>query len=183
MTIVFLDSSTLHSGELDLSPLSQHGELVTYPTTSPEETAMRCAGAHTIISNKVVISEETMAASPELKQIISCATGVNQIDTEAAKSRGITVQNVAGYSTHAVAQHVWSMILSLASKTHLLDRESFKWPDYPIFTTLKYLIFEVRGKTLGIAGLGDIGQAVADIGKCFGMEIISWSAHTLPGAL
>jgi len=175
MKIVFLDSSTLHSGELDLVPLSRHGELISYPITSPEDVNERCVGAHTIISNKVVVSADTMAACPELKQIISCATGVNQIDIEAAKSLGITVQNVAGYSTHAVAQHVWSMILNLAAKTHLLDRESVEWPDYPIFTTLKHPIFEVSGKTLGIVGLGEIGEAVAEIGKCFGMEIIALS--------
>ncbi|MGJ8654871.1 MAG: D-2-hydroxyacid dehydrogenase [Akkermansiaceae bacterium] len=169
--IVFLDMNTLHSGELDLSVLEEFGELVSYPTTSADEVLERCKGARTIISNKVVLSADVIANCGELKQIISCATGVNQIDLEGAKKHGVVVQNVAGYSTDSVAQHVWAMILTLTTKVNLLGAESANWPDFPMFTTLKYPIFEVKGKTLGVVGLGEIGKQVAAIGRSFGMEV------------
>lgn len=171
LKIVFLDESTLHSGELDLGGLEKFGELICYKSTSSDEVLERCRDAHTIISNKVVLSADVIGASAKLKQIISCATGVNQIDIEAAKAHGVVVQNVAGYSTDSVAQHVWAMILNLATKVNLLGKESEGWPDFPLFTTLKYPVFEVKGKTLGIVGLGEIGQRVAEIGRVFGMKV------------
>ncbi len=169
--IVFLDTSTLHSGEFDLSVLAQFGELICYPTTTPDEVIDRCREAHTIISNKVILNADTISQCGELKQIISCATGVNQIDLDAAKEHDVVVQNVAGYSTDSVAQHVWTMILNLATKINLLANDAVSWPDYPIFTTLKYPIYEVKGKTLGIVGLGEIGRRVSDIGASFGMKV------------
>jgi len=171
MKIVFLDVSTLHSGELAVERLGEFGELVCYETTSAEEVTERCAGAHTVITNKVIISAEMMEGCPELKQIISCATGVNQIDVVAARMRGITVQNVAGYSTASVAQHVWGLILNLSSSIHLYDRESRNWPSYPTFSSLKFPVTELDGKVLGIIGYGEIGRRVADIGRGFGMRI------------
>lgn len=173
MKIVFLDESTLHSGEMDLSGLAEFGELTCYPVTGAAEVLERCLGAHTLISNKVVLDEATIAQCSErgLKQIISCATGVNQIDVVAAKKYGVTVQNVAGYSTEAVAQHVFAMILNLATKVHLFDKDARNWPEYPIFTSLEYPIFELKGKVLGIVGLGEIGRAVARVGMAFGMQV------------
>lgn len=169
--IVFLDTSTLHNGELDFGELEKLGDLTCYKETSPNEVIGRCKGAHTVISNKVILNHELMKACVSLKQIISCATGVNQIDLDGAKECGITVQNVAGYSTDSVAQHVWSLILNLSTNTHQLYEESKAWSEFSIFTTLKYPIFEVQGKTLGIVGLGEIGKKVVMIARAFGMNV------------
>ncbi len=173
MKIVFLDESLLHRGEMDLSGLEKFGDLTCYSVTSAEEVLERSLGAHTLITSNLVVSKKTISECSKqgLKQIISCATGVNQIDVEAAKKHGVTVQNVAGYSTESVAQHVFAMILSLATKVHLFDGDARNWANYPIFTSFEYPVFELNGKVLGIIGLGEIGGAVARIGAAFGMKV------------
>lgn len=173
MKIVLLDESTLHNGEMDLSGLENFGDLVCYAESDESNVLERCMGAHTLITNKVVLNEATISecAGAGLKQIISSATGVNQIDVEAAKTHGVTVQNVAGYSTESVAQHVFAMLLNLVTKVHLFDRDARNWPEYKIFTSLEYSIFELHGKTLGIVGLGEIGHAVARVAQGFGMRV------------
>ncbi|MFD2159349.1 D-2-hydroxyacid dehydrogenase [Rubritalea tangerina] len=171
MHIVFLDASTLHSGELDLSPLQRHGTLTTYPVTPPDQVAQRIHDADIVITNKALMSAETIAHAPKLKLIVSCATGVNQIDLDAAKSHQVVVSNVAGYSTPSVAQHVFTFILNFATQIPQFNAESRNWPNFPTFTSLAHPCFDLSGKTLGIAGLGEIGAATAKIAQSFGMHV------------
>ncbi|MEP4076906.1 D-2-hydroxyacid dehydrogenase [Haloferula sp.] len=174
MNIVFLDASTIDRNDIDFSELGSEGKLTLHPITSPDETIERVNGAEIIISNKVPVTAEVLAAAPQLKLVVSAATGVNQIDLEACRSRNIAVANVAGYSTESVAQHTFSLILELATRTTTYaSRIRHDWPISPIFTRLDHPLFELNGKTLGIIGLGTIGKAVARIAAAFGMNVVA----------
>ena len=168
---VFLDASTLAPSDLDLSALREITDLTEYPSTSPEETAARCKGASVAITNKVVFDEAVFTSCPELELVLVAATGVNSIDLEAAKRHGVAVYNVAGYSTSSVVQHTFAFILNLTTQVHRYAAEAGQWPDSPIFTRLDHPTFELAGKTLGIAGLGTIGQGVAKAAQSFGMNL------------
>ncbi len=172
--IVFLDLATTNRDDLDFSELEKLGTLVTYPMTAPHEIAERIKDANIVLSNKVVLSTADMDSAPDLKLIQVVATGVNNIDLDAAKERELAVCNVSGYSTEAVAQHVFASLLNLTTNVHRFASEPEKWAESPVFTRLDYPVGELNGKTLGIVGYGSIGKAVARIGKAFGMEVIAY---------
>src|SRR5690606_14653745 len=154
---VFLDRATTDRGDLDFSKLESFGRLVSYPTSSREETRARLAEADIVLTNKAIVGAEEMDAAPRLKLVQVVATGVNNIDLEAARARGLAVCNVAGYSTESVAQHVFASLLNLATNVHRFAAETEKWAQSPIFTRLDHPVTELSGKTLGIVGLGSIG--------------------------
>ena len=173
--LVFLDRSTTDRGDIDFSGIESLGDLVSYPTSSREETAGRIVDAHIVLTNKAVIGAAEMDAAKKLKLIQVVATGVNNIDLDAAKERNLAVCNVSGYSTEAVAQHVFASLLNLLNNVHRFAAEPQKWAQSPIFTRLDFPVSELAGKTLGIVGLGSIGQAVARIGAAFGMQVIAYA--------
>ncbi len=111
MNIVLLD--TLTFGTTSLEAFKQFGEVTTYETTASDETLTRIIDANVIVTNKVVITDAMMAECPELKLICVAATGMNNVDLEAATKRGISVKNVAGYSTDSLIQHTFSMLFYL----------------------------------------------------------------------
>jgi glycerate dehydrogenase len=172
-TIVFLDRDTTDRGDIDLSEIESLGKLVYHGTTHPSEVNERIAVADIILTNKVVIKGEEMDAASNLKLIQIVATGVNNVDLDAARQRGLAVCNVSGYSTESVVQHVFASLLNLETNAHRFAAEKHLWPDSPIFTRLDYPINELCGKTLGIVGLGAIGKAVARVGTAFGMNIVA----------
>jgi len=169
--ITFLDISTMDAGDLDFAPLEALGQFESFATTSPDEVTARLAASEVAIVNKVVIGAPEMAACLELKLIQLSATGTNNIDLVAAKARGITVCNVSGYSSDTVAQHTISLLLNLATSAHRFATETDKWSRSPIFTRLDYPATELAGKTIGLAGSGDIGSRVANIAEALGMKV------------
>ena len=175
MNLVFLDRSTTDRGDLDFSGLESLGQLVSHATSTREETRGRLAEADIVLSNKAVLGAEEMDAAPRLRMIQVVATGYNNIDLEAARARGLAVCNVSGYSTEAVAQHVFASLLNLATNVHRFAAEPQEWARSPIFTRLDYPVMELAGKTLGIVGLGSIGRAVARIGAAFGMDVVAYA--------
>lgn len=173
MKIVFLDTDSV--GDTDLTPLSEQGELTRHTTRDAKQNlAAYIANADVIISNKVVIDEAVMQHAPNLKLICVAATGYNNVDTIAAKQRGIQVSNVAGYSTQSVAQHVMAMLLNWSIKLSQYQQAvaNGDWPKSDLFCLLDYPIFELTGKTLGIIGYGAIGEATAKLAQAFGMKVI-----------
>jgi glycerate dehydrogenase len=173
--IVLLD--TLTFGDTDLSGFESLGDVVKYETTSDEQTQERITDANVIVTNKVVITKEYMQNLKHLKLICVAATGMNNIDLEAAKEFGIDVKNVAGYSTDSVIQHTFSMLFYLIGHSRYYD-ESVKSKAYAnskIFTDVSHPFFEIKGKKWGIIGLGSIGRGVADIAKAFGSEVVYFS--------
>lgn len=171
MQLTFLDASTLQRGDLDFSPFEQHTNVTFFNTTKPDETISHAADSDIIVTNKVVLNEDSFAALPKLKLVLIAATGFNHVDLDAATKRGIPVCNVAGYSTSAVAQHAFSLLLNLVTSTHCYDRTRSQWPQAPIFTSLEHPTIELAGKTLGIVGLGETGSAVARVAEAFGMQV------------
>lgn len=175
MKIVFLDASTL--GDTPLSEIAALGELVCYPTSTREEALARVGDCEVLIINKIRVDAELISAAPGLKLICEAATGVNNIDLEAAAERGIPVKNVAGYSTDSVVQETFMHILSLAGNAPYFDT-SVKSGEYsrgPIFTDVSKPFYELTGKTMGIIGLGNIGTKVAHVAEAFGMKVIYYS--------
>lgn len=176
MNLVFLDAATVTRQDLDLTPLGNFGPLTLHDLTSPDQVCERLEGATVVITNKVPITDASLAANPSVKLVVSAATGVNQIDLDACKARGIAVCNVAGYSTDAVAQHTFALLLNLVTSVDRYSANSSKdWPASPFFSRLDHPITELSGKTLGIVGLGTIGRAVAKIAGAFGMKVVAYS--------
>ena len=175
MKIVLLDALTF--GESDLSGFSDLGDVTVHQTTAPEETLERIKDAEVVVTNKVVITAEMMDACTQLKLICIAATGMNNVDLEHAKQKGIAVKNVAGYSTDSVIQHTFSMLFYLMGHSRYYDDyvKSGEWQKSPVFTHVAQPFFEVKGKRWGIIGLGAIGRGVANIAKAFGAEVVYFS--------
>lgn len=171
--IVFLDSSTVDFGDIDLSPISDLGDLKCYATTSPGEAAERCRNADIVITNKVVFSAELIAACPRLKMIAEAATGYNNIDLEEAGRRCIPVANVPGYSTASVAQLTLTLLLALSSNLLKYNDASHSgaWSASPVFTLGTWKFSDLEGKTVGIMGYGAIGSEVARLCRAFNMNV------------
>ncbi|MBQ1273982.1 MAG: D-2-hydroxyacid dehydrogenase [Cellulosilyticum sp.] len=176
MKIGILDAATV-GADLDLSPLKKCGELIIYELTAPEEIVERVKDLDVIITNKVVLGEENLKECTHLKMIALLATGYNNIDIQYAKSKGIAVANVAGYSTESVAQHTFAMLLHLIEHLGQYDEyvKSRQYADSEMFTYIAWPYHELNGKVLGIVGLGAIGRAVARIATAFGMEVVYYS--------
>lgn len=175
MNIVILDALTL--GDMDLSAFDKLGSVTIYETTAPSQTQERITNANVIVTNKVVITKEHMLNAKELKLICIAATGMNNVDLEAAKELNIEVKNVAGYSTDSVIQHTFSLLFYLIGHSKYYD-EVVKDGSYsrsPIFTDVSRPFFEVKGKKWGIIGLGTIGRGVASVARAFGAEVSYYS--------
>lgn len=176
MKIVFLDVSTI--GEVpNMDEIKCLGEYAGYSFTANEQRIERLAGADVAITNKVVIDRETMTACPCLQLICVAATGMNNIDLTCAAEKGITVRNVAGYSTNSVAQITFAMILELLVRTGGYNTyiQSGAYSASPIFTHFGRPFWELAGKRFGIIGLGTIGKRVAAIAEAFGAEVCYYS--------
>ena len=175
MKIVFLDASTL--SDTDLSPIAACGQLVSYPTSTPEQARQRVADCEVLITNKVVVDEALLQAAPCLKLVCEAATGVNNIDLEACRQRDIPVRNVAGYSTASVVQHTFMHLLSLAGSAPWYDGfvKGGGYSRSPIFTNLDAPLTELDGKTIGIIGRGAIGSRLARVAEAFGMKVCYYS--------
>ncbi|WP_180182609.1 2-hydroxyacid dehydrogenase [Acinetobacter sp. YH01020] len=175
MKAVFLDYQSLDKQDLDFSGLeAQFDELMLYPATAAAEVAQRIQGADVIISNKVHINAEYMQLNPQLKLILISATGTNNVDLVQAQQQGIVVCNCQAYGTAAVAQHTLMLMLNLATSFRQYDRavQQGNWQKADQFCLLDFPIIELAGKTLGIVGYGELGQAVAHLAKAFGMKIM-----------
>ena len=169
--IVFLDEYSL--GGYDLSAIKSLGEYTGYDRTTADQTLERCKGATVVIANKVYISRETMQQLPDLKMIAIAATGMNNVDLEAAAELGIVVKNVSGYSTYSVAEATLGAALSLLRNSAYYDNY-FKSGSYAATDDIFHFgrpISLLRGKNWGIIGLGAIGHQVAHLADAFGCNI------------
>lgn len=177
MKIVLPDAKTITQGDLSLEPLNKFGEVVVYGLTSYDEIKERVRDAEVIICNKTVLNAETLALAKNLKLILLWATGYNNIDTDYCNKRGITVCNAGSYSTNAVAQHTFALILELINKVGAYNSfvQAGNWKKSDTFSPFAFNLNELAGRTLGIYGYGNIGKAVAKIAKAFEMNVIAYS--------
>jgi len=176
MKIVFLDTKTLGNVP-NLGQFNTLGDVSFYETTLPQQTISHIAKATVIITNKVFISDEVMAACPALKLICISATGMNNVDLQAAANRGIAVKNAVGYSTESVTQHTFAMLFSLLNRLDYYDPyvKSGRYSGSDMFTHYGPTVTELSGKVYGIIGLGNIGKSVARVAAAFGSRVIYYS--------
>lgn len=166
-----------NGAEADWRPLAGLGELVVHKRTAADEVLTRIGDAEIVLTNKTPIDATTFAQCPNLKYVGVLATGVNVVDLGAASAHNVTVTNVPGYSTPSVAQHVFAMLLELCSRVADHDRatRAGRWANCEDFSFTTGPLVELSGKTLGIVGMGAIGQATARVGHALGMNIIAHS--------
>lgn len=173
--IVFLDRKTL-GDDITLEQFNKFGKVVTFESTLNSQTLQRVQNTQIVITNKVVIDKNIMDNS-DIKLICVAATGMNNIDLEYAKQKGIEVKNVAGYSTSSVAQLTFSFALHFIQKINYYDNfvKSGGWESSDIFTNIDKPFYELDGKRWGIIALGSIGKQVAKIASSFGCEVCYYS--------
>ena len=178
--MVILDSDTL--GDVNLDIFKEFGELVVYPYTMPKDTLKRAKDADIVITNKVLFNKEILEQLPKLKLIAIAATGMNNVDLEYARKKGIVVKNVSGYSTNSVVQLTFMLALALIGKLNYYQNyvKSGGWANSLIFTNLDKPFFEIAGKKWGIIGLGTIGKEVAKVATSFGANVSYYATSKKP---
>ena len=175
MKIVVLDHPRENAGEIDWKPLEELGEVVLHDRTSHEQILEAAKDADAVLLNKSFLTREILEHCTRLKFISVIATGYNTVDVQAAKQLGILVSNVPSYGTAAIGQHAIALLLELTNHVAYHDGEVRKgrhggegdwcfW-DYPSI--------ELENKTMGIVGLGRIGQSVANVALAFGMRVLA----------
>lgn len=176
MKIVFLDAKTM-GNDIDLTLFQQFGMFEAFETTAMVERIDHIGDAKIVLTNKVIIDQEVMDACPNLGLICITATGMNNVDLEYAKQKGIVVKNVAGYSTASVAQTTFMLVLSLLGQCGYYDQyvKSGEWTKSPTYTHIDRHFWEIKGKRWGIIGLGTIGKEVAKIATAFGAQVVYFS--------
>lgn len=175
MKIVFLDAISM--GDVSLEEIAALGELTCYPSSTAEEARERVKDADVALLNKVVVDQAFLDAAPHLKLICEAGTGINNINVPLCDARGVAVRNVAAYSTDSVAQIAWMHILNLSSRAFHYQEfvKSGAYSKNPVHVDYAHPFTELSGKTLGIVGMGAIGQKVAKIAVAFGMDVIYYS--------
>ena len=175
--IVFLNAASINfDHQLDFSPITKLGTFTKYNDCNHDEILEKVADQNVIITKEVPLSKELIEQFPSsVKLICEAGTGYNNIDLQAATSKGIRVCNIPGYSTEAVAQLAITFILnfsaSIVHQPNMIERQ-----DYSNFTDhLQVPHFELQNKTLGLIGTGAIGQQVMQIARTLGMNVLTYS--------
>lgn len=184
MRIVVTDAATVAGDGITPDFLSAYGEVTLYDLTEPAQTAARIADADIVLCNKTPMTAQVMAAAPRLRYIGLFATGYNNVDIAYAAAHGITVCNVPAYSTEAVAQHTFALMLEIFNhigEYTALVRQG-EWVRSRTFSYFPLPLTEVAGKTLGIVGYGAIGRRVAEIGQAFRMRVLVYTRHPVADA-
>ncbi len=145
---------------------------------SPESIIERLRNADGAITSYGQYTAEVFEALPHLKVVSKTGTGVDNIDVEAATQNGTAVCNVPGYGTEVVSDHAIALTLDCIRRTNEIDADMRRgiW-DFKRHRPLG----QVKGRTFGVVGLGDIGSAVARKARGLGFEVIAWDRKGEPG--
>lgn len=175
LTGVFLDKGSLDTHDLDFHAItSQFRTWKEYDFTEPSQVLDRTLDCDVVICNKTPLNNSFFNKNTDLKLVCVTATGTNNIDLNAAKINDVAVCNATKYATPSVVQHVFSLIISLHNNlinyTKLIENNA--WQSAKHFCLLNYPINELQGKSLGIIGYGELGRAVAETAKAFGLNIL-----------
>lgn len=181
MKIVVLDGYAANPGDLSWDALKDLGECVIYDRTASAELLERAKDADVLLTNKVVISAETMAQLPNLKYIGVLATGYNIVDIDTARKHGIVVTNIPAYSTNSVAQMVFAHLLNITQRvghySHHIKKDA-AWTNSKDFCYWDTPLMELDGLKMGIIGLGNTGMATAKIALSFGLDVYAFTSKT-----
>lgn len=185
MKIVVLDGKVLNPGDLSWDGFRELGELVLYDRTSLNDEAEiieRIGEAELVLTNKTPICEAVLAACPQIRYIGMLSTGYNVVDIEAAAARGIPVCNVRTYGTEEVAQHAFALLLEITNGVGLHSREvkAGRWTAQRDYCFWLHPILELNGKTMGIVGYGQIGEAAGRLAEAFGMRVLAYTRTPRP---
>lgn len=177
MKIVLTDAQTVIDELVTADCLNEFGEVTAHGLLRYDEVAEAIADADIVVCNKTLLNSETLRLAKKLKYIGLFATGYNNIDIEYCRKNGITVCNAGSYSTNAVAQQTFALILEHYNKVAKYDQyvKDGKWKRSPTFSPFVYPLNELSGKTIGIVGLGTIGKEVAAIANAFHMHVIAYN--------
>ena len=174
MKILILDGFTLFQKDLDVSIFEKYGEIIFRDRTSRDELKQVDHSIEVIITNKCPIGADDLSLFPNLALILVSATGYNIVDVQSCKEKGIQVSNVPNYGTFSVAQHALAMLLNYSNQIDLHEK-SVKRGEWSSNQDWSYTLSPIRewhGKTLGIIGMGNIGQAFASMAESLGMQVI-----------
>ena len=182
MKIVILDGYASNPGDVSWEELAAFGELTVYERTAKDEVVSRIKDAEIVFLNKTPVDASVFEQCNKLRMIGILATGYNIVDIAAAKVHGVTVCNVPGYSTGAVAQMTFALLLEMTQHVgeHSQAVHAGQWQRCPDFCFWNAPLTELAGKTLGIVGYGAIGQAVGNIAQAFGMRLLVTARHIKP---
>lgn len=177
MKIVLLEADSLGE-DMVFTPFHKLGDVAIYPSTTEAEMPERVRDADVIIANKLPVCEKTIQNAENLKLVCVTATGINNLDGDYLKKRGIAAYNVAGYSTNGVAQHTFALLFYILEKLRYYDDyvKSGEYARETCFSHFGQSFCELAGKTWGIIGLGAIGRRVAELAEAFGCHVICYSA-------
>jgi glycerate dehydrogenase len=179
MKIVVLDGYTLNPGDLSWDRLKKLGDVTIYDRTPNDKIIERIGEAEIVITNKTPFTRDTLEKLSFVKYIGVLATGYNVVDVEAAKEFGKVVTNIPTYGTTAVAQFVFALLLELCHHVgdHNEEVKKGTWTNSVDFCFWNYPLVELSGKTMGIIGMGRIGQDTAKIANAFGMKVLAYDAY------
>ena len=182
MKIVILDAYAANPGDLSWDEFAALGDLTVYDRTAQEDAAARIGDAEVVFIHTVRLTDDIFAACPNLKLVSILATGYNIVDLAAAKRRGITVCNVPGYSTRAVVQMTFALLLEICQQVGLHSGavHTGRWQTCPDFCFWDRPLIELDGKTMGIVGYGAIGSAVGTVAQALGMKLLVTARHEKP---
>ena len=182
MKIVILDGYASNPGDVSWEEIAGFGELTVYERTAKNEVVSRIGDAEIVFLNKTPVDASVFEQCKNLRMIGVLATGYNIVDIAAAKAHGVTVCNVPGYSTGAVAQMTFALLLEMTQHVgeHSQAVHAGQWQRCPDFCFWNAPLTELAGKTLGIVGYGAIGQAVGNIAQAFGMRLLVTARHIKP---
>ena len=177
MKIVLTDAQTVLDNLVNADILKQFGEVEEYGLLRYDEVAEKIADADMVVCNKTLLDKNTLRLAKNLKYIGLFATGYNNIDIDYCKEHNIAVCNAGSYSTNAVAQHTFALILEHFNNTANYNKyvQDGLWKRSKTFSPFVYPLSELAGKTLGIVGFGNIGKAVAKIANAFEMRVIAYN--------
>lgn len=174
MKIAVNTSAVTRDGDIDFSEFEKLGEVKYFDELPREEIFKVCRDCDAVVVNKVIVDKKFLDNCPSLKYVGVFATGYDVVDLKECSLRHITVCNVPDYSTEAVAQHVFALLLSFCGKIpdYVASVRRGDWIKSPTFCYFPWASIELSGKTLGVFGYGSIGKRVAQIGEALGMRVL-----------
>lgn len=170
-TIVFLERNTFN---IEFRKPNFEHEWVEYDETDESRVVELLREATIAICNKLALRENALSQLPKLKLIAVAATGTDNVDLEYCRAHDVAVCNTRGYAVSSLPEH--ALMLMLALRRNLIayrdDVKAGRWHKARKFCRLDHPLSDLRGTVLGIVGFGTLGQAMAQLGRAVGMEVI-----------